>query len=111
MVAALDAFLAAAAKDTPFVRSAGLLPADLDAAKALRDALISADQSQEAQKSKRKEPTLQRNLVQRRIEAAIDELINAGQLAFMTKPETAARFRALVPSRPAPKKPTPAPGA
>jgi len=98
VVGALDAFLVGAEKFTDFVRAAGVLPSDLDTAKALRTALIGADQSQEAQKSKRKEPTLQRNAAQLRIESAITAIINAGRLAFLTKPDVAARFKALAPS-------------
>lgn len=110
VVAALDAFVVAAEKFPDFTRAAGVLPADLDAAKSLRASLVSADQSQEAQKSKRKDPTADRNAAQKRIEGAIDSIINAGRLAFMSKPEIGSRFRALVPSSPAKssKKPAPA---
>jgi len=110
VVAALDAFVNGAEKFPEFTRTAGVLPADLELARSLRAALVSADQSQEAQKSKRKEPTAERNAAQLRIEDAIDAIINAGRLAFMTKPEIASRFRALVPASPAksPKKPAPA---
>jgi hypothetical protein len=110
VVAALDVFLSGADKYTDFVRAAGVLPADLDAAKSLRASLIAVDQSQEAKRSSRKEPTLQRNAAQKRIESAIDAIINAGQLAFMKEPQTSGRFASLVPSarRPAPKRPPPA---
>jgi hypothetical protein len=111
VVAALDAFAVGAETYTDFTRAAGVLPADLEAAKSLRAALVSADQSQEAQKSKRKEPTAQRNDAQKRIEAAIDAIINAGRLAFMTKPATAARFHALIPKSSAKSSKKPAPSA
>lgn len=109
VVAALDAFVVGAEKFTDFMRTAGLLPSDVEAAKALRNALVSVDQKQEAQKSTRKAPTAQRNDAQKRIEAAIDAIINAGRLAFMNEPEIAARFRGLIPSSKSKssKKPTP----
>jgi len=110
IVAALDTLISGAAKYPELTRSAGVLSADLDSARALRDGLIAADQSQEAMKSTRKEPTLQRNSAQKRIEAAVDAIVNAGRLAFTTQPATSARFASLVPSarRPAPKRPPPA---
>ncbi len=110
VVAALDSFLVGAGKYPELTRAAGMLSSDLDEMKALRDGLIAADQSQEAKKSARKEPVLQRNAAQKRIERAIDDIVNAGLLAFVKDPATSRRFAELVPSarRPAPKRPPPA---
>jgi hypothetical protein len=79
-------------------RGAGLLPSDLDHARALRTALVAADAAQEAKKQSRKTPTAERTQLQRRIEQAVDAIVAAGTLAFVLDPTRAARFRALVPS-------------
>jgi hypothetical protein len=98
VVAGLDAFLDAATRYPDVARGAGLLPSDLDHARALRAALVAADAAQEAKKQSRKTPTAERTQLQRRIEQAVDAIVAAGTLAFVLDPARAARFRALVPS-------------
>jgi len=110
IVAALDSIIDGATRFPTVARSSGLVAADLDSARALRAALVAADAAQETQKEKRKSPTAERKALQQRIEHAVDAIIAAGQLAFVGKPEIAARFRALIPGSgrgPAPQPPAP----
>ncbi len=103
VVSALEAFIDGAARYPDAARGAGLLTADVDQARALRGALVTADALQEAKKETRKSPTAERLLLQKRVEKSIDSIINAGRLAFITQPAISARFKTLVPG--APKRP------
>jgi len=97
VVAALDALVDGATRFPAVARSSGLLTADLATARALRAALTTADAAQETQKEKRKNSTADRRAVQGRIESAVDAIITAGHLAFIGRPDLAARFVGLVP--------------
>lgn len=80
----------------PF-REAGVLPEDMDAARALLAALSAADRNQETAKIKKTQTTVQRNALRMRVEAAVDRIRGVGILHFRDQPATAARFAALVP--------------
>ncbi len=107
VVAALEAFLGGAAQAPEATRTAGLLTADLAEAQRLLASLLSADATQETKKETRKESTAERNQAQARIERAIDSIIGAARIAFLSRPDVTARFVALVPS--SPRKPRAAP--
>lgn len=95
---AVEGFLHGAAKYPEVVRGAGLLTADLEGLRAVATSLATADRAQEKQKQARKAPTLNRNALQARIEGAIAAISRAGQIAFVGKPDTAERFKGLIPS-------------
>lgn len=97
--AGLDAILDGAAKFPELARRAGLLEADLTAARALGASLAGADAVQKRKKEGRKTPVARRTGIARRIEAAVDAIISVALVRFFARPEVAARFRALVPSR------------
>lgn len=101
---ALSAFTTAAARYPEVVRSAGLLPSDIDGMVELRNALIDVDAKQEAVKARRKEPVAARTALQVRIEKAIDAIISAGRLAFVKRPDVSQSFKALVPAPASAKK-------
>jgi len=113
VVAGLDAVIAACSKYPELSRQAGVLTSDIEKARALRAALVTADARQEAKKQARKLPTAQRNAAARRIAAAVDAIIAAGLVRFCDDPSTAKDFLSLVPSssraRPAPEAPKPNP--
>ena len=96
---AIAGFLQGAAKYPDVARQAGLLSGDLDALRMLATSLASADQAQERQKSARKIPVENRKALQARIERAIAGISHAGQIAFANKPDIAAKFAGLIPSR------------
>ena len=96
--ASLTTVLDAYEKSPDSFREAGVLPEDMDAARALLAALTVADRNQETAKIKKTQTTVQRNALRRRVEAAVDRIRGAGILHFRDQPATAARFSALVPS-------------
>lgn len=98
VVAGLDAFVDGATRFPDVARDCGLLPADLDQARALRTALSTADADQETRKQTRKAPTAERVALQRRIEKAVDAIAAAGAVAFLLDPGLVQRFRALIPA-------------
>lgn len=104
LVTALDAFIDGATRYPEVARGAGVLTGDLDRLRTLRDALSSADASQEATKLKKKLPVIDRKQAQVRIEKSVDTIINAGALGFADDAAVVGLFRALVPARPAAKK-------
>jgi len=79
------------------LRSAGVLPADLERVIALRARLQSVDQAQELGKVTSKEKTASRDLVKRRALAAMGRILAAAELAFLDKPERLAMYRAAIP--------------
>jgi len=94
---ALDTLLKAAATRTDKVREAGILPADLERAAGLLEALLGADRAQEAKKVTAKVATARRAKTQLRIEAAIGRIMAAAEMAFLDDPAVLAQFRAAVP--------------
>ena len=97
--------------DRAGVRGAGVLPEDIDTITGLRNALRTADAGQETQKVTAKDKTVTRKAVQARVEAAIDKIIAAADLALVDQPDRLALYHAVIPSRgkkAAAPKPTPA---
>lgn len=79
------------------LRSAGVLPADVERVKANRARLQSVDEAQEQRKVTAKEKTAARDLAKRRVQAAIGRILAAAELAFLDKPERLAMYRAVRP--------------
>lgn len=105
VVAALEAFLGGAGRHPELTRFAGLLTSDLDAAKEQLRSLLSADATQETKKQTRKQATVDRDVVQARIERAVDAIVSAARIAFLSRPDITAQFVAVLPSSPKKKKP------
>ncbi len=79
------------------LRSAGVLPTDIERVTALRDRLRSVDAVQEQQKVTSKEKTAARNRAQQRVQATIGKILAAAELAFLDNPERLAMYRAARP--------------
>ncbi|MBU1411628.1 hypothetical protein KKC22_08940 [Myxococcota bacterium] len=79
------------------LRSAGVLPTDIERVTALRDRLQSVDAAQEQQKVTSKEKTAARNRAQQRVQATIGKILSAAELAFLDNPERLAMYRATRP--------------
>ena len=99
VLAGLDALLAAAADRTAVARAAGLLPADLDGARALRVQLAGADTTQSTLKVTKSSATAARNVLAAEIAADVDAVLAAASIAFHARPDVAARFDAVVPGK------------
>lgn len=104
VLTALDRFIDGATRHPDVAAEAGLLSIDIEKLRGHRAALSTADADQESTKESRTSPRINRDVVQVRVEKAIDTIINAGVLAFADNAVIVARFRGLVPRTPAPKK-------
>jgi len=87
------------------LREAGVLPADIALLTALRDRLLSENATQESKKISSKEATAARNAAHQRVEDALGRILAAAELAFLQDPARLAMYRALIPAKPAAKKP------
>jgi hypothetical protein len=79
------------------MRSAGVLPTDLERLTALRARLQSVDEAQELGKVTSKEKTASRDDAKRRVLAVIGKVLAAAELAFLDQPERLAMYRAVRP--------------
>jgi len=93
---AMGAILAALDADPDLPPKLGLVPDDLEEARALASALGGADQAQTASENVRKAKTFDKNVTQLRLEAAVDEVSSRGQMAYRKDAVVRARFAALV---------------
>lgn len=87
------------------LRSAGILPDDIETINGQAAALRSADQDQESKKVTAKQRTAARRAAQARGERAIAKIVAAAELEFVGNPERLAQYQAIVPARPKRKKP------
>ncbi len=95
--AGLQTILKAAGDDPESARNAGLLPEDLVAVQAVKDALGTADTSQKGKKVTAKQATSDRNAAQERSERAVGRVIAAGTLAFRQDSRVSKMFKGLTP--------------
>ena len=96
--AAVNSVQLAYEKFTAAFRDAGILPDDMEEGKRYLASLSTAEQSQEEAKVKKIASTTSRNALRMRVESAVDRIRGAGIMQFRMKPETRARFEALVPA-------------
>jgi hypothetical protein len=98
--ASANSVLLAYEKYTGAFRDAGVLPDDIAEGKVLVAAISSAEMTQETAIAKKTASTTGRKSLRIRVEDAVDRIRGAGIMQFRkNKPETAARFEALVPVR------------
>jgi hypothetical protein len=105
--AGADMVIATYAKYPDALRSAGVLPTDLDTLTGLGNALRTADQGQEAKKVTAKEKTAARKAAQARVESGIAKIISAAELALVDQPERVALYHAALPTTTRKKKAEP----
>ena len=100
VVASARAVMDAYARFPEVFRSAGVLPADMEAGAQLATAMTAADKVQETAKVHKTYTTSARNDIRKRIEGAVDRIRGAGLLEYnLPKPAIAVRFAALVPAK------------
>jgi hypothetical protein len=110
VLAAADMVIEAYGIYADAMRAAGVLPADVDTLIGKANALAAADQVQEGRKVASKLSTVERNKVQKRVEAGLMKLIAAAEMQFVVAdPERVALYKALVPARSKKRKPRPTP--
>jgi hypothetical protein len=102
--AAAQTMLDAAAANTDAFRAAGILPADLDALRALYEALLVAENEAVNQRVAAKLSVSQRREIQDRVETAVDHIVGVAQVAFVADPAHAKLYRDVVPGSAAGKK-------
>ena len=74
----------------------GILPVDVQRYAAQIDAIRTADQAQEKARARAPLTTRARNVLARKILAAVDKIAGAGVVVFDTRPTERAQFEALV---------------
>jgi hypothetical protein len=94
----LSSILAAFAADPALARRIGVLEEDIAAGRRLLEELTGASRSQVEAAQDTIEKTFDRNVVQLRVEAAVDAISSRGRLAFRADPAVRERFMALVSS-------------
>jgi hypothetical protein len=94
----LQAILQAFTNDPTLPRRIGLLEEDVAEGSRLLASLGGATESQVAAKSAKIEATFDRNVVQMRVEDAVDAISARGRIAFRKDPKVRDRFMALVSS-------------
>jgi hypothetical protein len=94
----LRSILAAFAADPELARRMGVLEEDIAEGRRLLDELSGATRSQAEAARDTIEKTFDRNVVQLRVEAAVDAISSRGRLAFRQDPAVRERFMALVTS-------------
>lgn len=99
VASAVEMLIAAAEAHPARVRSASILPADIEGLRTDFQTLVGADVAQQGKKVSAKEATAARKAAQLRVERAIDQIVCAARLAFVGKPEIVRSFEALVPTR------------
>lgn len=105
VVIAIEAILTAAKEKADEMRACGILESDILKGTAILNSLMGARRVQEEGIKTKKDLTTKKNIVQIRIENAIDEICTAGYLQYIDKDKVLAeRFRDLIPSSPKKKK-------
>lgn len=95
----LAKFLDGATARPEVARAAGILPADLEAARALRLQLVDADAAQGQLKAKRLPATAARDAAAKAVASHVDAILAAADIAFYAQPEILALFHSVVPSK------------
>ena len=110
VASAVQAILKAAAENPDGIHACGVLDADIRNGQAILDDLVSARDDQDSGMKDKKDLTTEKNVVQLRVEKAVEEIATAGYIQLMeSDPVIAQRFRDLPPST-ATKKAKPANG-
>lgn len=94
---ALSTLLDGMEQEPETARAAGILPGDVAAIEAAHNALVAAGTRREVQHIDTKLLVLDRNALQREVEAAMTRLNAVANIAFVDRPEVLARFRAAMP--------------
>ena len=97
--AAIETILRGAEADPERARGVGVLPEDIEEARRVREALSTADASQEGKAVSSKVATSNRDEAQRRVQQAVRRIVGAAALAFRGQPDLARLFADLIPSR------------
>ncbi len=109
---ALSAILKAAEADAERTRGVGILPEDLDEVRRVKEALTSAESTQEGQTVSAKMATSARDEAQRRVQKAVWRVVGAAGLAFRGQLAIAKLFADVIPGHlPEEQAPTSAPAA
>lgn len=112
VAAAIQAILETLTADGTLAATLGLLPDDVKDGEDLRASLSGAGKDQSDAMAAKKQKTLDKNLVQLQVEAAVDQISSRGALAFRKNPVIRDQFAALVssagPAEPKPIEPKPA---
>ncbi len=95
VTSAAEMVLSAYRLHTDALREAGVLPADIEEIRKLRDSLVQADEVQERQKITAREKTILRNQLLERVETALGRLAAAAALAFPDDPARVQAYREL----------------
>lgn len=87
--------------------AAGILETDLSELRAMRDAVLAGDTTQEGAKSSKKSATAAKNGLLRDITVRVDRILSAAGLEFVSEPAIRARFEAPIPTKKKTKPSTP----
>lgn len=99
VLAGLDAIVRSTTERPAIARAAGILPADIEGARAIRLRLAGADGVQATIKETKKSSIASRNALASSISSDVDAVLAAASVAFYARPEVGARFGALVPGK------------
>jgi hypothetical protein len=97
VLAAADQMLGAGEKHSDAFRDAGILPADLEKLRLLREAVQVADVAQGRERLTAVAQRVERDALAYRIQRAVEGIGMAGMIEFQGRPDVVARFRALMP--------------